>query len=202
MPLLSQQFYNDTTTPKTKKYIETGCYHGNGVQSVVDQYEQVHSIELSEKWFKHCEERFKDNPKVRIHFGNSKYVLPELLADINEPVTVYLDGHFSAGETAIGEELVDGVSSAPLLTELEILQARPYDDIIVIDDCRMLGKRDWINKGAKGGLWPEYEFDWTAITEDSIRARMKPGYEIFKNTNGQYTNGPRDQWILAIPKTA
>jgi hypothetical protein len=202
MPILSQQFYNETTIPKTNQYIETGCYHGNGVQTVLDHYDQVHSIELSEKWFKHCQERFKDNTKVHIHFGNSKYVLPTLLANIHEPVTVYLDGHFSAGETAIGEELVDGVSSAPLLTELEILQARPYNDIIIIDDCRMLGRRDWINKGQKGGMWPEYEYDWTAITEESIRARMKPGYDIFKNANGKYTNGPSDQWTLTIPKTA
>lgn len=202
MPVLSQQFYNETTIPKTNQYIETGCYHGNGVLTVLDHYDQVHSIELSEKWFKHCKEKFQDIPKVHIHFGNSKYVLPELLATINEPVTVYLDGHFSAGETAIGEELVDGVSSAPLLTELEILQARPYNDIIIIDDCRMLGRRDWINKGQTAGMWPEYEYDWTAITEDAIRARMKPGYDIFKNTSGQYTNGPRDQWTLTIPKTA
>jgi hypothetical protein len=202
MPILSQKFYNETATPLTNQYIETGCYHGNGVQAVVNQYKQVHSIELSEKWFKHCQERFKDNPMIHIHFGNSKYVLPDLLTNINEPVTVYLDGHFSAGETAIGEELVDGVSSAPLLTELEILQKRPFNDIIIIDDCRMLGRRDWINKGTTSGMWPEYEYDWTAITEESIRARMKPGYDIFKNDVRQYTNGPRDQWVIAIPKIA
>jgi len=202
MPILSQKFYEETLTTTTNQYIETGCYQGAGVQMVVDHYQQVHSIELSEKWFNHCKERFQDNPKVHIHFGNSKYILPDLLTNVNEPVTVYLDGHFSAGETAIGEELVDGVSSAPLLTELEILQARPFDDIIIIDDCRMLGRRDWINKGRTSGMWPEYEYDWTAITEESIRARMKPGYDIFKNDSGKYTNGPRDQWVIAIPKSA
>jgi hypothetical protein len=201
MPLLKPQFYEETTTPKTNQYIETGCYHGNGLVHVADHYERAHSIELSETWYKHCAERFKDKPTLHVHFGNSKYVLPELLAKINEPVTVYLDGHFSAGETAIGEELVDGVSSAPLLAELEVLQQRSYDDIIIIDDCRMLGKRDWINKGAKGGMWPEYEYDWTAINEESIRARMKPGYDIFKNVDGTYTDGARDQWVIAKPKT-
>jgi hypothetical protein len=45
-------------------------------------------------------------------------VLPLLLETILEPVTIFLDGHFSGGETEFGDELVDGVSSAPLLTEI------------------------------------------------------------------------------------
>lgn len=197
MPVLSEHFYSGTAAEKTNKYIETGCYRGDGLNLMTEHYDELHSIELSETWYKHCVDRFKDIPKVYMHFGNSKYLLPEILATINEPVTVYLDGHFSAGETAIGDELIDGVSSAPLLTELALLQARPYNDIIIIDDCRMLGKRGWINKGSKGGMWPEYEYDWTAITEDAIRELMKPNYDIFKNNSGIFTNGPRDQWTLA-----
>jgi len=61
-------------------------------------------------------------------------MLPELLNNINEPVTIYLDAHYSGGTTAFGEEEV------PLLFELEILKNRKYDDIIIIDDCRLLGK--------------------------------------------------------------
>jgi hypothetical protein len=133
-----------------------------------------------------------------MHHGNSKYILPQVLTNIQEPVTVYLDGHFSAGETAFGEEEINGVSSNPLLVELEILMARPYNDIIIIDDCRMIGKKDWINRGNTQGMWPEYEYDWTNITEQKILDMLKPGYILLKNDNRQYTNGAEDQWILVF----
>lgn len=198
MPNLTAKFYEETNNTKTKEYIETGAYHGEGVQMVLDQYEIVHSIELSQVWYDHCANRFKDNPKVRMHHGNSKYILPQVLTNIQAPVTVYLDGHFSAGETAFGEEEINGVSSNPLLVELEILMARPYNDIIIIDDCRMIGKKDWINRGNTQGMWTEYEYDWTNITEQKILDMLKPGYILLKNDNRQYTNGAEDQWILVF----
>jgi hypothetical protein len=198
MPNLTSQFYGETNTSTTRQYIETGAYHGDGITRVLGQYEVIHSIELSEVWYNHCVDRFKNEPKVRIHYGNSKYILPQVLTNIQEPVTVYLDGHFSAGETAFGEESINGVSSNPLLVELEILMARPYNDIIIIDDCRMIGKKDWINPGSKGGMWPEYEYDWTNITEEKILNMLKPGYVLLKNDIKTYTDGPPDQWILVF----
>jgi hypothetical protein len=201
MAILTETLYNLIITPKTRQYIETGTYHGDGIQRVLDQYERIHSIELAEKYAVEAAEKFLHHTHVTVYHGNSKEVLPTLLETIPEPVTVFLDGHFSGGETAIGDELVDGVSSAPLLTEIEIIMSRPYDDIVIIDDTRMFGLRTWMNPGSKGGKWPEYEYDWTEITEESIRARLKPGYEIFKNNRFNYTNGPNvDQWVLARPR--
>lgn len=198
MPNLTAKFYNETNNIKTNQYIETGAYHGDGVQHVLTQYEVVHSIELSQVWYEYCANRFKNEPKARMHHGNSKYILPQVLTNIQEPVTVYLDGHFSAGKTAFGEEAINGVSSNPLLVELEILMARPHHDIIIIDDCRMINKKDWINKGSTQGMWPEYEYDWTNISEQKILDMLKPGYILLKNDNRQYTDGAEDQWILVF----
>jgi hypothetical protein len=201
MTFLTEKLYELISTPKTRQFIETGTYHGDGIQRVLDHYERIHSIELAEKYAMSAAEKFLKYPHVTVYHGNSKEVLPTLLETISEPVTIFLDGHFSGGETAIGDELVDGVSSAPLLTEIEIIMSRPYDDIVIIDDTRMFGLRTWMNRGSKGGKWPEYEYDWTAINDDSIRARLKPGYEIFKNHGREYTHGPNlDQWVLARAK--
>jgi hypothetical protein len=198
MAILTPKLYDLISTPKTRQYIETGTYHGDGINRVMDQYERIHSIELAEKYAMTAAEKFLSHAHVTVYHGNSKEVLPILLETISEPVTIFLDGHFSGGETAIGDELVDGVSSAPLLTEIEIIMRRPWDDIVIIDDTRMFGKRTWMNPGNKGGKWPEYEYDWTAINDESIRALLKPGYDIFKNQGREYTNGPNlDQWILA-----
>ena len=201
MTILTDTLYNLITTPKTRQYIETGTYVGDGIQRVLGQYERIHSIELAEKYAFETATKFIDRPEVTVYHGNSKEVLPLLLDTIQEPVTIFLDGHYSGGETAIGDEVVDGFSSAPLLAEIEIIMSRPWDDIVVIDDTRMFGRRERLNTGVKNHKWPEYDYDWTNITDESIRARLKPGYEIFKNQGREYTHGPNlDQWILARPR--
>ena len=128
MPNLKYNFYKLTNNKKTNHYIETGTYLGNGIKSVFDDYNYVHSIELSEKWYEYNKEQFKYSDNIKLYLGDSKKILPELLDNIHEPVTVYLDAHYSGGSTAFGDE------ETPLLFELEILKNRIYDDIIIIDD--------------------------------------------------------------------
>jgi hypothetical protein len=190
MPILTDHFYNITKISKTNTYIETGTYLGDGVTNVLNYYTNIHSIELSEKWYNYNTEKFKNNKNVKIHFGDSKKVLPELLNSVNEPITIYLDAHYSGEYTSYGEE------ETPLLFELEILKNRQFDDIIIIDDCRMLGKT-----GESGSInnpvYPLMIYDWINITEDKIVNLMKPGYILLKNDGHQYTNGASDQFILA-----
>lgn len=193
MPLLTQHFYDVFRLNRTKQYIETGAYKGAGINIVGLHYEHVHSIELSEKYYKYNVDQFRDIPSVHMYHGDSKTVLPGLLDSIKEPVTIHLDAHFSGGETAFGEEEQNGKSNAPLLRELELLQQRPYNDIIIIDDCRMIGRAGTEGDGLE---WPFYDYDWTNITEQSVRDRMKPKHDLVKNTYCEYTNGGRDQWII------
>lgn len=47
MPNLTSAFYK-LTNNNTNHYIETGTYLGNGIKSVLNNYETIHSIELSE----------------------------------------------------------------------------------------------------------------------------------------------------------
>jgi len=198
LPRLTEHFYHASQRQPTRYYIETGAYRGDGIGHVADQYEQVHSVELSKPWYDHCCERFKNNPNVHLHFGNSKTILPELLATMPEPVTIFLDAHYSAGTTAFGDEERYGRSNTPLLTELEILQQRPYDDIIIIDDTRLLGGHGCVNGGAETEMWPAYLYDWTDVTEEAIWERLKPGYRILKHHNHTaFTDGPQDQWVAA-----
>ena len=191
MPNLTPLFYNSTNNNKTSHYIETGTYLGEGVKSVLTTYENIHSIELSEKWYNYNVEQFKQNPNVKIHLGDSKIILPELLNTINEPVTIYLDAHYSGGETAFGEE------ECPLLFELELLKMREYDDIIIIDDCRLLGNKGTCGCGPNHPIYPTMNYDWSNIKESSVVNLIKPGYTLLKNETSQYTDGAVDQYVLA-----
>jgi hypothetical protein len=125
-----------------------------------------------------------------MYLGDSKKVLPELLSKIDEPVTIFLDAHYSGGSTAFGEEEV------PLLYELEILKKRKHNDIIIIDDCRLLGKTGQCGCGPNHPVYPTMTYDWTNITEDKIKSLLKEEYTILYNIKRKYTDGPSDQIIL------
>ena len=189
MPNLTNNFYTYTNNKKTRHYIETGTYLGNGIRDVLNNYEYIHSIELADKWYQHNVEQFKNFEHVKMYHGDSKKILPQLLNNIKEPVTIFLDAHYSGGATAFGEEEV------PLLFELEILKNRKYNDIIIIDDCRLLGKTGTCGSGGSP-IYPEMTYDWRGITENHIVNLMKEDYILLKNDNKIYTDGITDQFIL------
>ena len=124
-----------------KKYpnnilIETGSYLGDGIQQALDAgFERVISIELSDKYFEISKKRFIGNDNVEIYKGDSFKVLPSLLLEIKEPVTFWLDGHHSGGDTALGEYW------APLIQELDVIKNHSIKNhTIMVDDMRC-----WLN---------------------------------------------------------
>ncbi len=177
MPNLTNEFYTLTNNRKTVHYIETGTYLGNGIKDVLNNYDNIHSIELSDRWYNYNVEQFAKYSNVKMYLGDSKKILPELLDNIKEPITVYLDAHYSGGTTAFGEEEV------PLLYELEILQKREYDDIIIIDDCRLLGKTGICGAGDNHPVYPTMTYDWTGITKNNIMKLLKDDYILLENNN-------------------
>lgn len=190
MPNLTSDFYNFSNNLKTNHYIETGTYLGDGIKTVINNYENIHSIELSEKWYQYNVDQFKDSQNVKMYLGDSKKILPELLNTIHEPITIYLDAHYSGGTTAFGDEEV------PLLFELELLKNRKYSDIIIIDDCRLLGKKGICGAGDNHPIYPTMNYDWSNITENNIMNLMKEEYILLKNDNRKYTDGAPDQFVL------
>jgi hypothetical protein len=190
MPNLTKNFYDLTKNIKTNHYIETGTYLGDGIKSVLQNYTNIHSIELSQKWYDYNVEQFKTNVNVSMYLGDSKKILPDLLNNINEPITIYLDAHYSGTPTAFGDE------ETPLLFELEILKNRKYDDIIIIEDCRLLDKKGTCGHSPNHPIYPTMEYDWSNITEIKIISLMKENYILLKNDNQKYTDGASDQYIL------
>lgn len=144
--------------------IETGTFKGDMIAAQLDHFEALHSIELADHLYEAAVERFKDQPKVTIHRGDSATILPQLLEDINEPCLFWLDGHASGGETARGQLLT------PILGELDvILRHSVKRHVMLIDDAREFG----FGKGYPGikqvhnavkAVYPFFE-----VKEDIIR---------------------------------
>jgi hypothetical protein len=113
-------------------FIETGSFTGDGIQQALEAgFKKVISIELSDKYFQIATNRFSANPNVLVVQGDSYKVLPEILKNIDKPVTFWLDGHHSCGDTALGDFW------APLMQELDAIQSHSIKThTILIDDMR------------------------------------------------------------------
>jgi hypothetical protein len=113
-------------------FIETGTWHGDGVQQALDAgFKNVVSFELSTELHYLCSKRFEGNFDVTLFQGDSAEELPKFIKHITTPITFWLDGHFSGGDTAMGKQ------NTPLLEELEAIKAHPIKThTILIDDLR------------------------------------------------------------------
>lgn len=162
---------NELKVPAPKIFVETGAYLGNGIADVLatGHFSEVHSIELSPKWHAHCAERFRDDPRVHMHLGDSAVVLERLLQDgvlPTEPVLFYLDAHWSGGETA-GEHVDNG---CPVLRELEVVAKHRKNiggDMVVVDDMRLMGKDSW--SGGYEEIYPLTRFDFRHAAPERMR---------------------------------
>lgn len=122
-----------------KYFIETGSYIGDGITDALESgFNEICSIELSEKYYLYCKEKFANHSNVHCYLGDSGKILEEIMADIQEPVTFWLDGHYSSGGTARGE------TNTPLLRELEIIKKHCIKNhTIIVDDIRLLGTEEF-----------------------------------------------------------
>ena len=114
--------------------VETGTLHGDMVEAMRRHVDQVFSIELSETLAQRAVERFRTVSNVEIILGDSGKELAKLVPRLSGPALFWLDGHYSGGITARGEE------ATPILAELQhVLTAAQRGHIIVIDDARCFG---------------------------------------------------------------
>jgi predicted AAA+ superfamily ATPase len=114
-------------------FIESGTFLGATVENALSYMEKIYSIELSEILYEKAVEKFKNYPQVKIIHGSSDKILTELLPtlDASERICFWLDGHYSAGITALGNK------ETPLVEELiAIKNSGIKNALILVDDIR------------------------------------------------------------------
>src|SRR5262245_20359434 len=60
-----------------RTFIETATYLGNTIYSLQDDFDTLHSIELSRRLYWRARWRFRNNPAVHLHRGDSGVILPK-----------------------------------------------------------------------------------------------------------------------------
>ena len=133
-------------------FIETGTLTGTTVALANNLgFDGIYSIELSDKWYKHSATRFVNMPHITIIHGNSGEKLGELLLTIDQPCVIWLDAHYSGGDTA--------KSDLPLYNELEAIGKHHIKNhTILIDDMRGFGRPNV--EAAVLGINPNYKITY------------------------------------------
>lgn len=148
-------------------FFETGVGKGDGVLKALSAgYKKIISIEVAKQHIRVATERFKDKVEdgiVDIILGDSSVLLPELIKEINEPITFWLDAHWDFGPGR-------GKVVCPLYEELQAIKNHPIKThLIMIDDMRIIGtdhhwgktvKRDKLLELIKE-INPDYKIDYT-----------------------------------------
>ena len=114
--------------------VETGTCHGDMVAAMQNEFKKIFSIELADQFYREVCERFKGVSNVELIHGDSARKLPEIVGRLEGPAIFWLDGHYSGGDTARGE------NDTPVNEELRaILIPGAPDHVILIDDARCFG---------------------------------------------------------------
>lgn len=111
--------------------VETGTFKGDMVEAMRHDFRKVYSIELADHFYEAAVARFKGDPNIEILHGDSGRVMSELVPKLDGPALFWLDGHYSAGNTARGDK------DTPVMEELGHIFAREdLRCVILIDDAR------------------------------------------------------------------
>jgi len=116
-------------------FIEAGTFHGVTAERCASVFERVFTIELDEKLYERAAKRLARKRNIEAIRGDALIALPKVLEDESvSDALIFLDGHFSGGETAHGD------LAEPAVEELEVLSKyRNKIKAIVVDDFRCFG---------------------------------------------------------------
>lgn len=114
-------------------FVETGTFEGDSIANVLNEFDQLITIERSEVLWNKVVERFNNIPKVNAFLGNS----PEILERVRDgldgaSVLFWLDAHWCTADNTFGV-----YSQCPLLEEIRAINKLNEQSVLMIDDARL-----------------------------------------------------------------
>ena len=144
-------------------WIETGTYMGETTHFLANKAAMVYTIEPEPSLAAKAKLRFSETKNVNVIEGLSEDVLEDLIDLTAEPLSLWLDGHYSAGVTH------KGPIDTPIREELRIIASKiaaMKQVAVLVDDFRCFDptdenyadypKRSWLVEWAENN-----NLEWT-----------------------------------------
>jgi len=136
--------------------VETGTYYGEMVAAMKNHFERIYSIECVPELASRATRKFARDEHVRIFCGDSRLVMPEVLALMEGPALFWLDaGYYGWVGIRTNEQR--------LSAELEMILGHRFPHIILLDDARGLIGRDGIPSVADVKSYVESTFPQRSV---------------------------------------
>ena len=127
-------------------FIETGTYLGDTTAALEKYFVKTYTIEPDLKLYNLAKNRFKDSQKITCINNTSEDSLVDLVKGLTGSVTFYLDGHYSLGNTFLGD------LSTPIRFELSVISQflDNFQNVsVIVDDIGAFGSGN-----LESGDWP------------------------------------------------
>ena len=161
--------YNLLAKYPNKWFCESGTYRSDAVAAALDAgFEHIRTIDIDPESAVFCSNRFwltkNTHLDIKCYTGDSAVMLWEMIKDIQEPITFWLDGH-----SQLFENEPDNDNPFPLLQELKQIARHPVKcHHILIDDILILSHPDvtgWTRGNIEDevrAINPSYRFEYIA----------------------------------------
>lgn len=117
-----------------RTFVESGTCYGEAVEAMLPYVDHVYTVEAWEHGFNFSTNRFIEDSRVEVIFGDSGKEFPAILEKVG-PSLFWLDAHYSGDETARLD------LDTPIAAELQAIAAVDHSKhAIVIDDARGFGE--------------------------------------------------------------
>jgi len=157
-------------------FIETGTHTGSTIFALEPYFDELHTIEFSEKYYNNTKNNY-NGKKINFILGDSSVVFKSLLPNINEKCIFFLDGHWSGGDTGHSDK------DCPLNEEItHINNLFQNKAIIIIDDFRLFG----LDKSS--GKLGE---DWSKINKENLLSILKSRIDKVYHLNSDFAKDDR-----------
>lgn len=147
MGCLAQPTLSSMVLPLRRRYnlhtlVETGTATGDSTVWAADHFYEVITIERDQMLLLAASERFLSFQNITLRQGDSRQVLPEVLATLTKPAMFWLDAHSD--------------TDTPILDELDLINASPLRHVVLIDDAhQMHDMLHWHKPETReGAIWP------------------------------------------------
>ncbi len=150
-----------------RSLVETGTYYGEMVAAMKRNFDRIISIEFVPELAERAQRKFDSMPQIKILCGDSRTLIPELVASLSEPTLFWLDAGYYGWIGKQGEQ--DRLS-----VEIRSILNHPLEHIVLLDDARGLTGRDGVPSVAEVKAYVETTFPHRSVEVKYDILRITP----------------------------